>query len=83
MPRLEDRIRKLCSEVLAKKGDEEFGPIIVELREALHQHIESLRERFGGYPVLVERRARKDISPPNKPVPDDQAKQPSPTDVGT
>jgi hypothetical protein len=83
MPRLEDRIRKLCSEVLAHKGDEEFGPIIVELREALHQHIESLRERFGGYPILVERRARKDIPPLNKPGPDDQAKETIPTDVRT
>ena len=83
MPRLEDRIRRLCSEVLAKKGDEEFGPIIVELREALHQHIESLREHFGGYPVLVERRARKDIPPLNNTGPDDLAKETSPTDVGT
>jgi hypothetical protein len=82
MPRLEDRIRKLCSEVLAKKGDEEFGPIIVELREALHQHIESLRERFGGYPVLVERRARRDVSPLNKLGPDDPTTETGPSDVG-
>ena len=30
----------LCSEFLAKRGDEDFGPLIVELRDALHQHIE-------------------------------------------
>lgn len=63
MPRMEDRIRKLCSELLAKKGDEEFRPIIAELRDALHQHVERLRERFGAYPMFVERRAHNDISP--------------------
>jgi hypothetical protein len=30
--------------------------------EALHQHIERLRQRFGAYPFLVERRARTDTS---------------------
>jgi len=63
MPRMEDRIRKLCSELLAKRGDEEFRPIIAELRDALHQHLERLRERFDAYPIFVERRAQNDISP--------------------
>jgi len=63
MPRTEDRIRRLCSELLAKRGNEEFGPILLELRDALHQHIERLRTRFGSYPWLVERRVRNDISP--------------------
>ena len=66
MPRMEDRIRRLCSQLLAAKGDEESGPILIELREALHKHIERLRERFGAYPFLVERRARTDISLRNK-----------------
>ena len=66
MFRVEDRIRILCSQLLATKGDEESELIIIELREALHQHIERLRERFGAYPLLVERRARTDISQLNK-----------------
>ena len=66
MLRMEDRIRRLCSELLATRDDEEIGPILAELRHALHQHIERLRERFGAYPLLVERRARNDIPPMNK-----------------
>jgi hypothetical protein len=32
----------------------------------LHQHIERLRERFGAYPLLFERRARNDIPSANE-----------------
>lgn len=63
MFRMEDRIRRLCSQLLATKSDEESGAILIELRAALHQHIERLRERFGAYPFLLERRARTDVSP--------------------
>jgi hypothetical protein len=80
MLRMEDRIRRLCSELLAAKGDEESGPILVELREALHKHIESLRERFGAYPFLVERRARNDMSQLKKQD-QEAAKETSPTNV--
>lgn len=75
MLRMEDRIRKLCSELLAKRGDEEFEPILVELREALHQHIEILRERFGAYPFFMERRSRNDFSPPAKIAEEDAGKE--------
>lgn len=60
MLRMEDRIRRLCSELLAKKDDEEIRPILIELRDALHLHIERMRERFRSYPFLVERRAQSD-----------------------
>jgi hypothetical protein len=66
MLRMEDRIRRLSAQLLAAKGDEESGAILIELREALHKHIEQLRERFGAYPLLVERRARTDISQLNR-----------------
>lgn len=66
MLRMEDKIRRLCLELLAKKGDEEVRPILAELREALHLHIERMRERFGAYPFLVERRTRNDSPPVNK-----------------
>ncbi len=66
MLRMEDRIRRLCLELLAKKSDEEVRPILIELREALHLHIERMRERFGAYPFLVERRTRNYSPPVNK-----------------
>lgn len=81
MLRMEDRIRRLCAELLAKNGDEEVRPIIVELRHALHVHIERMRERFGTYPFLVERRARKDIPPVQDK--DHAAKKTSLRDTGT
>lgn len=66
MARNEDKIRRLCSELLAKRSDEDFGPLIVELRDALHQHIENLRESLGSYPLLVEGRAKNDARPHNE-----------------
>ena len=66
MLRMEDKIRGLCLELLSKTGDEEVGPILTELREALHQHIKLLRERVSAYPYFVERRGRHGISPLNK-----------------
>jgi hypothetical protein len=80
---MEDRIRKLCSELLAKRGDEELEPIFAELREALHQHIESLRERVGAYPFFAERRSRDDCSPPAKQTQEDVAKGTGPADACT
>jgi hypothetical protein len=77
MLRMEDKIRRLCLELLAKKGDEEVGPILVELREALHLHIERMRERFGAYPFLVERRTRNYSPPVNKQ--DDKEDEPNET----
>jgi hypothetical protein len=53
---MEDKIRRLCAELLATTDDEEIRPILVELRNALHQHIERLRSRFVSYPVFIERR---------------------------
>jgi hypothetical protein len=82
MLRVEDRIRRLCSELVAKRDDEEVGSILVELRHALHQHIERLRERFDAYPLLVERRARNDTSPMNQRDQEDTARK-TPTDRHT
>jgi hypothetical protein len=83
MFRMEDKIRRLCAELLAKNSDEEVRPILVELREALHLHIERMRERFGACPFLVERRARNDIPPVNKQDQDDMAKRTSLRETGT
>jgi hypothetical protein len=62
MPRMEDKIRRLCAQLLTKKNDEELIATLVELRDALHEHIECLRQRFAQYPLVVERRVRN--SPP-------------------
>jgi hypothetical protein len=43
--RLEDRIRELCSRVVASEDSEELNAILPELREALHWAIERLRTR--------------------------------------
>jgi hypothetical protein len=82
---MEDRIRRLCSELLVTKSDEEVRPIIVALREALRLHIEHIRERFGAYPFLVERRARSDGSPVKEQLQEDAATATklSPRDTGT
>jgi len=61
MLRMEDKIRRLCAELVATTDDAEVRQRLVELRKALHQHIERLRERFASYPVLVERRAGNKI----------------------
>jgi hypothetical protein len=78
---MEDRIRNLCSQLLATKKDEEIEPLLVELREALRQHIERLRRRLGSYPFLVERRQRSDMPPMDKQAREDAAKKPYPADV--
>jgi len=63
MRRVEDRIRRLSAQLLAAEEDEELRPMLVELREALHQHIERLRARLANYPIVIERRVRNGIPP--------------------
>lgn len=83
MLRMEDRIRRLCSELLAKKDDEELRPILVELRDALHLHIERMRERFCSYPYLVERRAQNDRPLLGKQEDEDRANENDSRRTGT
>jgi len=63
MRRVEDKIRRLSAQLLAVEEDEQLRPILVELREALHQHIERLRARLANYPIVVERRVRNGLPP--------------------
>ena len=81
MPRAEDTIRSLCSELLSASDDKELGRIVVELREAMHRHIEQLRGRYGSYPFLVERRTRNQIPPPDTKDQTDAARETNPTEV--
>jgi hypothetical protein len=70
MRRMEDKIRKLCQEIVDTKDDGILVERLVELRAVLHQHVESLRERVAEYPVSNERRSRPDTddtpSPENR-----------------
>ena len=69
MLRLEDKIRRLCAQVLATDQEDELREMLVELRSALRQHIENLRACFANYPFVVERRVRNEILPPVTPAP--------------
>ena len=70
MRRMEDRIRGLCKQILAAKDDEQIGSITLELRAALRQHIACLRERAADYPLMLERRVRDGLPPPDPPAPE-------------
>jgi hypothetical protein len=61
MRRVEDKIRRLCTDLTVAKDDTEVRAILAELQEALHQYIERLRSRLPNYPIAVERRARNEI----------------------
>jgi hypothetical protein len=63
MRRVEDKIRKLSEQLLAAEEDKELEPMLVELREALHQYIQRLRTRLANYPIVIERRVRNEIPP--------------------
>lgn len=41
----EERIQALCSKAVAARDHEEVRPVARELRAALHEHIEEIRER--------------------------------------
>jgi hypothetical protein len=64
MRRIEDKIRSLCSQVQAAKEDSEVTRLLIELREALHRHIEKMRATLTIYPFGVERRTRDGIPKP-------------------
>ena len=55
--RLEDRIQKLCERIVASKSEEEIKSSCSELRGALSEYAERLREKLKAYPVTSERRS--------------------------
>jgi two-component system, chemotaxis family, chemotaxis protein CheY len=57
--RTEDRIRELCTRVIATDDNAALETMLSDLRECLHRHVESFRARLVKYPVLSERRTRK------------------------
>ena len=67
--RMEDHIRTLCTRLLSTTDDQEVMPILVELQDALRQHIECLRGSIANYPFVIERRVSE--IPPTEPTPED------------
>jgi hypothetical protein len=53
---LEDRIRILCEKVLANPNSPEMLSILNELRAALHEHTDRLRQRLQ-FPIPPDRRS--------------------------
>jgi len=56
--------------------------MLVELREALHQHIERLRSRLADYPIVVERRVRNGIPPAGITTAQNAVNKDHPTSAG-
>ena len=54
--RMEDRIRKLSEELVAERDLTKVRELSVQLRAALHDHIETLRLKVTDYPAVDERR---------------------------
>jgi hypothetical protein len=82
MRRVEDKIRRLSQQLLAAEKDKELRPMVVELREALHQHIQRLRARFADYPIVIERRVRDGIPPSGIATSRNAANKNHPTTTG-
>jgi DNA-binding NarL/FixJ family response regulator len=66
--RTEDKVRDLCTQIIASAKDSDLQPLLVQLREALRLHIEYFRARLLKYPEVTERRVRNLASPPNAPL---------------
>ena len=43
----EERIRQLCSKVVALQGSDQFQPAVCELRAAMHDYISRARDRVA------------------------------------
>jgi len=56
---MEDRIAKLCAELVAEQDLEKAREISAQLRTELHHFIEMLRTRVTQYPIVEERRVQR------------------------
>jgi hypothetical protein len=62
--RMEDRIAKLCGELVAEHAPERIRELTEQLRVELHQFIQALRRRVAQYPIVAERRVQRGVRPP-------------------
>lgn len=49
---MEQRIKDLCTELMASRDPDRIEQIGEELRHAIHQHIETLRTEAQEFPML-------------------------------
>jgi len=75
---MEDKIQSLCARILAGNDDDKELSLIVELRDALHQHVQRLRARVAEYPAAGERRTRERTAKQNPKTQAITAKAPQP-----
>jgi hypothetical protein len=66
--RIEDDIRSLCARLLRTSNDREVRSILIELRAALHTHVDRLRSRIAERPLAVERRRSRMSEPPAESI---------------
>lgn len=51
---MEERILKLCAQLLATEDPQKAQAVAFDLRVAIHDHIEELRQRVNEIPALIE-----------------------------
>ena len=74
--RMEDKIRRLCSELMeATDSSQQIGKL-GELRRELQLHMQRLRARLASYPVAEERRVLHGLPPPDMPMPEPASPMP-------
>jgi hypothetical protein len=67
---MEDKIRRLCSELMeATDSSQQIGKL-GELRRELQLHMQRLRARLATYPIAEERRVLHGLPPPDMPMPE-------------
>ena len=57
--RMEDEVLELCEAALAENDPKQLRRIHIQLRDALHKHIEAVRKKLVNYPIAIERRTHK------------------------
>ena len=62
--RIEDEIRSLCARLLRTQDDREVRSILMDLRAALHTHVQRVRARVAEQPFVAERRINRMLEPP-------------------
>ena len=74
--RMEDKIRRLCSELSAATDHNEQVAKLGELRRELQLHIRSLRARLASYPIAEERRVLNGTPPRDIAMPEPASPMP-------
>jgi len=49
----EEKIRELCSRVVALRESEEFESAVQELRSAIHEHLSGIRDKVADLAFMV------------------------------